>query len=142
MQYVPINLQIKENLIKKAEEVVAYKNYQNKIYHNLDADYTVEHLIVGALANEIERINKFNDLISHTGLSDLGKPYKLKNTFKNLLKQRDIKQIDLATDTGIDKGNLSLILNNKTQPSLDYFLRIWITLGCPPMEDILYREKL
>lgn len=142
MQYVPINLQIKEDLIKKAEEVISYKNYQNKIYHSLDEDYTIEHLIVGALANEIERINKFNDLISHTGLSDLSKPYKLKNTFKILLKQQDIKQIDLATDTGIDKGNLSLILNNKTQPSLDYFLRIWITLGCPPIEEILYREKL
>ncbi len=42
--------------------------------------------------------------------------------------------------TKIEPSNISLIFRNKNQPSLDYFLRIWIALGCPPISDCLYRE--
>jgi hypothetical protein len=32
-------------------------------------------------------------------------------------------------------------MNNKSQPSIEFFLRIWHALDYPPLTEILYREK-
>jgi|GEM_PF-6923878 len=65
----------------------------------------------------------------------------IKNNMKKIMKERKITQKELSEMTGIDKSNLSIYMNNKSQPSIEFFLRIWHALDYPPLNEILYREK-
>jgi transcriptional regulator with XRE-family HTH domain len=56
------------------------------------------------------------------------------------MESKGLRGKDLSELTNIHAGNISIILSNRSQPSLDYFLRIWIALGCPPLNQCLYRE--
>ncbi|WP_368657963.1 helix-turn-helix domain-containing protein [Metabacillus halosaccharovorans] len=65
----------------------------------------------------------------------------IKNNMKKIMKERKMTQKELSEITGIDKSNLSIYMNNKSQPSIEFFLRIWHALDYPPLNEILYREK-
>ncbi len=65
----------------------------------------------------------------------------IKNNMKLIMKKRKMTQKELSEMTGIDKSNLSIYMNNKSQPSIEFFLRIWHALDYPPLNEILYREK-
>jgi DNA-binding Xre family transcriptional regulator len=66
----------------------------------------------------------------------------IKNNIKKIMKDQKITQKELSEMTGIDKSNLSIYMNNKSQPSIEFFLRIWHALDYPPLTEILYREKI
>ncbi len=57
------------------------------------------------------------------------------------MKERKMIQKELSELTGIDKSNLSIYMNNKSQPSIEFFLRIWHALEYPPLTELLYKEK-
>jgi DNA-binding Xre family transcriptional regulator len=65
----------------------------------------------------------------------------IKNNIKKIMKEKKITQKELSEITGIDKSNLSIYMNNKSQPSIEFFLRIWHALDYPSLNEILYREK-
>ncbi|WP_052737650.1 helix-turn-helix transcriptional regulator [Bacillus sp. SA1-12] len=65
----------------------------------------------------------------------------IKNNIKKIMKQQKLSQKELSELTGIDKSNLSIYMNNKSQPSIEFFLRIWHALDYPPLNEMLYREK-
>jgi DNA-binding Xre family transcriptional regulator len=65
----------------------------------------------------------------------------IKNNIKKIMKEQKITQKELSEMTGIDKSNLSIYMNNKSQPSIEFFLRIWHALDYPSLNEILYREK-
>nr|WP_285890923.1 helix-turn-helix transcriptional regulator [Mesobacillus maritimus] len=65
----------------------------------------------------------------------------IKNNIKKLMKKRKMTQKELSEMTGIDKSNLSIYMNNKSQPSIEFFLRIWHALEYPPLTELLYKEK-
>ncbi|QGQ48240.1 helix-turn-helix domain-containing protein [Metabacillus sediminilitoris] len=65
----------------------------------------------------------------------------IKNNLKKILKEQKMTQKELSEITGIDKSNLSIYMNNKSQPSIEFFLRIWHALDYPPLNEMLYREK-
>jgi DNA-binding Xre family transcriptional regulator len=65
----------------------------------------------------------------------------IKNNIKKIMKEQRITQKELSEMTGIDKSNLSIYMNNKSQPSIEFFLRIWHALDYPPLNELLYREK-
>jgi transcriptional regulator with XRE-family HTH domain len=65
----------------------------------------------------------------------------IKNNIKKLMKERKMTQKELSELTGIDKSNLSIYMNNKSQPSIEFFLRIWHALEYPPLAQLLYKEK-
>lgn len=64
----------------------------------------------------------------------------IKNNLKKLLKEKKMTQKELSEITGIDKSNLSIYMNNKSQPSIEFFLRIWHALDYPLLNEMLYRE--
>lgn len=135
---VKLSINIEKGTFSKIEKLVMYKNLKDQIHHISNNAYSIEDFIIGCVNIQLEWFKKINEL---SGMNDLGKPYKLKNRLKEVLKSRKMAQRDLAELTGIDDGNISIILSNRSQPSLDYFLRIWIALDYPPIEDILYREE-
>jgi predicted XRE-type DNA-binding protein len=65
---------------------------------------------------------------------------KLKNRINEILKEKNISQKELSEKTGIDKANLSQYMHNKSQPSLDFFFKIWSAMGYPALTKILYKE--
>ena len=88
---------------------------------------------------KLETITNYYNVDKRALNLDEGK--KIKNRFKDILKMIGMKQKELAELTGIDHATISTMLANKNQPSIEYFLRIWTVLGCPPIEDVFYREK-
>ncbi|MFS1518523.1 helix-turn-helix transcriptional regulator [Bacillus sp. SCS-151] len=143
-EFIEINLKMRKSTYNKLEQIVGYLNMRHKLWNdeNQYSPATIEELILGATVQEIEKIETLNYDIIYEGDQNLGeKKLVLKNRIKDILKERKMKQLDLCELTGIDRSNLSMIVNNRNQPSADYLLRIWFALGCIPLEDLFYREE-
>lgn len=137
-EYIKVPIFFNKEVIKEVEQIVNYRNTRVMTFEPNKKPTNIEEFVTGCTIRSLEEIRNQNLL---AGYDDLGKPYRLKNRLKEYVKKRGMLQKDLAAKTGIDEGNISTMLNNKYQPSLDYFLRVWIALGCPPLNEILYREK-
>lgn len=137
---VKVELYIDKEMADRIKRLTEYTNTMNiiKPFKGKRNDYIIEDFIYGCVDRYLDEIETYYDI---SGLKDLGEPYKLNNRIKEKLINIGWKQKDLADKTGIDKSNISMILSNRSQPSLDYFLRIWIALDCPPINELFYRKK-
>lgn len=135
--YKKVNIYLKEEIIEDIENILKYKEVRDLLDKKDTKPVTNEEFIVGCVCYYLRKIKAIEDL---SGINELGRPYQLKNRIKELLEQKNISQQELAKKTGIGASNISLIVKNKNQPSLDYWLRIWIALDCPPIDWMLYRE--
>ncbi|MFE8701008.1 helix-turn-helix domain-containing protein [Cytobacillus sp. FJAT-54145] len=140
--FVPITIQLRPQTIQRLQEVATYLSFRDS------EETTVETVIKGALVDYLDvmtpiksdEVTTLKSLLFHPKTLQ---PYMIKNRFKALMKKKGLKAVDLHRMTDISESNLSQVLNNKNQNmSLDYFLRIWIALDCPPVGDCLYRENL
>lgn len=122
------------------DEMMKLLNYRNSRSIALEKDKvrSIEEFVTGSVIHYMKRLKGQETL---AGMDDLGSPYRLKNKFKEVMKKKGIRVKDLAEMTNIHAGNISIVTTNRSQPSLDYFLRIWIALGCPPLNECLYRVK-
>lgn len=114
----------------------------NNLALNTGLPTTDEELINAALFNYLDKIET---IVSYYKIEKraqkVDEELKVKNRFKEILQMVGMKQKELAELTGIDNATISFILTNRNQPSIEYFLRIWTVLGCPPVEDVFYRER-
>ena len=136
---VSITIQLMPSTIKRLEEINHYLAIRN------EHDLTLEDTIKDAIANYLDVMRPLNkEEINYIGTLIVdGTPYAIRNRFKEIMKQKGMKAVKLQRDTGISKSNISQVLNNKNlNMSLDYFLRIWFALQCPPIGECLYRENL
>lgn len=126
-----------------ADDLLKVVHYANQKLDNPKDYLQPEDVIRSALVYFIPKFVR-SDLIHHhevPSLSYLGdKQLPLKNKLKSHLKKIGKSGARFAREIGISTGNMSDILNNKSQPSLDVFLRIYFSLNCPNLDDILYRE--
>ncbi|MEI2465015.1 helix-turn-helix domain-containing protein [Niallia taxi] len=136
--YRELVIHLKEETMKDIELLVIYQNAKTLLFHDSKQTNTIEDFVTGCIHHYIDRVKHQIDL---SGINDLGKPYRLQNHLKEYIDKKGISQAMLAERTGIGASNLSLIMKNKNQPSLDYFFRIWIALECPPLDKILYRVE-
>jgi DNA-binding XRE family transcriptional regulator len=136
--YKKVTLFLSNETISELEKYASIENNKNLLWKTERENYIqVSDLIRGIVIDYLEQL-KSQDAFA--GLDDLGKPYRLKNNFKEITKNKNLSQQQISEKTNIEPSNISLIFRNKNQPSLDYFLRIWIALGCPSISDCLYRE--
>ena len=132
-----IEIDLKKETMVKLTEIAQYETLQRKI-RGEDEIVSEEDVIKGAIFECLEKIYNYNKVtVNH----ELGRPYKLKNRFESVMKYQGVTAKDMSEATGIHQGNISKFVNNKNQPSLDYFLRMWIYLKCPDVFNVLYREK-
>lgn len=136
--YKKISIFLNEEYYKEIIDIIEYRNKRVQFDKENKKVTSIEEFITGSV---IQVLKWLKDEDSFAGLDDLGKPYRLQNNFKNILHEKRMRAKDLAELTNIHPGNISIILNNRNQPSLDYFLRIWIALGCPPLNECLYRVQ-
>lgn len=135
--YKQFSIYLSEDVIKEIKTMVDLRNTRILLDNEERKVRSVEEFIKGSVIQTVKWL-KSEELSA--GMDDLGKPYRLKNRFKEFMEKKHLKAKDLSELTNISPSNISTILANKNQPSLDYFLRIWITLGCPPLNECLYRE--
>lgn len=136
---VKVEIHLRQETIKRMDEIIAYSKFRKR-YTKQDLPESYEDVLKASLYEYFRKI----DVLYNNVISD--KKYKLKNNgnlqnrLKEIIKDEGMKQKDICDMTGIDPGSLSNILSNRNQPSMDYFLRIWVVLGCPPIEDVFYRD--
>lgn len=142
--FIEVRIRLKQSTMDSLEKIVQYFNMREKLINSdRKSDIiTVEELIRGSIIREIEKIETFNHLITYNGEQSLGhRKFILKNRLKEVLKEKNMKQLDLSELTGIDRSNLSMIVNNRNQPTADFLLRIWVALDFYPLEKIFYRVE-
>lgn len=142
--FIEVKIRLKRSTMDSLEKIVQYFNMREKIInserkHDL---ITVEEMMRGAIVREIEKIETYNHLIVHEeSNSILGQKFELKNRLKEVLSEKGMKQLDLCELTGIDRSTISTIVNNRSQPTADSLLRIWVALDFYPLDQLFYREK-
>lgn len=142
--FVEFPIRLKRSTYDKLDSIVRYFNNREVIV-NSERQHeviTIEQMMRGAIVREIEKIETYNHLITYDGKKTLGeRGFVVKNRIKQILKERNMRQLDLCELTGIDRSSMSGIVNNNNQPSADYLLRIWVALDFLPIDQIFYREK-
>lgn len=169
-EYSYITVRFKKENFEKLLSYTTYANVEAKI-RKLDVEYTPEDFIKGATMyfinamlddiepNNPEIIKKLYETLPEfvpilieatqqledSPKQDIEKLIRsngtIKNNIKKLMKEHKLTQKELSELTGIDKSNLSIYMNNKSQPSIEYFLRIWHALEYPPLTQLLYKEN-
>lgn len=138
---IPLTINVNVDLYNKIRNVIGY-NQSVLPFTNKDLPTTDEEIINAALFNYFRSLDTITGYFTiERRALNLEEGNKIKNRFKDILKMIGMKNKELAQLTGIDDATISTMLANKNQPSIEYFLRIWSVLGCPPIEDVFYREK-
>lgn len=135
--YKKVTIFLNDNLYKEILDIIEYRNKRIIVDNEEKKATSIEEFATGSIIQVLKWLKNEDSL---AGIDDLGKPYRLKNRFKEIAEKKRLRGKDLAELTNIHQGNISIIFTNRSQPSLDYFLRIWIALGCPPLNECLYRE--
>lgn len=135
--YKKVKIYLDDKTYKEIEILLEHRNKRIIAYDMDKKSRSIEEFIKGSVLFHLKQIKHQEKL---SGFDELAKPFSLKNRFKEIAEAKHIRGKELSEMTNIAPSNISYILANKNQPSLDYFLRIWIALGCPALNECLYRE--
>jgi DNA-binding Xre family transcriptional regulator len=134
--YKKISIFLNDDLYHEIEKLLKYRDAKYEFSGVDKKSRSIEEFVTGSVVEVLKKVKRQETI---AGLDDLGKPHRLKNRFKEIMEKKGIRNKDLAEMTNIHAGNISIITSNRSQASLDYFLRIWIALGQPPLNECLYR---
>ncbi|MGG4438354.1 helix-turn-helix transcriptional regulator [Priestia megaterium] len=134
-----ISIHLSKEVVDQINNILQLENSLNHVIksRNHKPTYDIEDFIIGCIHKQLAHIDMIRDLEAY---EHLGETRQLKNRIKEVAESKGWNQKRLTEVTGINKGTASTIFSNNHQPSIDYFLRIWIALGCPPIEELFYRE--
>jgi DNA-binding Xre family transcriptional regulator len=135
-EYKKVTIFLNDEIYNEILRIVEYRNKRVIVDNEDKKATTIEEFVTGSVIQVLKWL-KAEEVSA--GFDDLGKPYRLRNHFKEILKSKGWNQKMLAEKTNIDPSNISIILSNRSQPSIDYFLRIWIALECPQINKCLSR---
>lgn len=130
-----IPLRIDVETYERIRQFVQWVNYDNAIEGN-QTNYTVDEFIRGASLSQLEFVENFID----KGMKSVSGKSTFKNRFKEIAKERNVRQVDICNALEIEKSYLSIIFNNKHQPNAELFFKIWLILKCPPIHQTFYFE--
>lgn len=138
-----IDVSLKNETVRQLDDILQFCKVK-QIYSDYDLPLNHEDILKAALSfylNHLQQLQKKKaNIVTDITVLKLSKPGKLKNSIKEYITKKKMLQKELAELTSLDQGTISIILSNRSQPSLENFLRIWIALGCPPIEDLFYKE--
>lgn len=139
--HIKLEITIDEKTYEKINDIVNYSKLRQRYMPEHDFPLTHEEVVKSAVFQYFRKLDLIYSTVIDRKKYNLKKSTALRNNIKDYIKDvKGIKQKDLSDMTGIDPAAISNILSNRNQPSMDYFLRIWIALGCPPIEDLFYRD--
>ncbi|AXI08263.1 XRE family transcriptional regulator [Oceanobacillus zhaokaii] len=133
-----IEIEIKDETYEKIKNMVDWINLDNSFRGKSDTpEAKIEDFIKGAAISKLLDLETLSPLLNSREVESL----EIKNRFKDIAKEKKIKQVDICEKTGLKKANLSLIFNNEKTLRADTFFAIWLILGCPPIHECLYIKK-
>lgn len=135
-EHLEITIKLSSQTLDKLQTMVEYFNGRNELL-NVSERVGVEELICGSVMRFIEEGQL---IVKPLTMNAQGVSGVIKNNFKKICSENGIRQQEIVNITGIDKATISGIFNNKSQPSLDNFLKIWHVLNYPPINQCLYRD--
>lgn len=138
-KYIEVPIHLSEKVVKDIDSIVQYKNMKDLVFTNKNPHKCMESFIIGCVCHYIRNIKAESE--GGINITSLMGKAPLKNRIKEHMKALGITQSELAKKTGISTSNISLIVSNKNQPALDYFIRIWVALDCPPIDKLVYRVE-
>ncbi|MFB7141989.1 hypothetical protein ACFCYN_20245 [Gottfriedia sp. NPDC056225] len=122
-----IEVEFKDETIKKLEAYVSFYNINKKLL-GTDKEITVEDTIKGSVMLYLNTLNlNSSPLIESKGLI-------IKSKIPSVYNRKSLSIIN--NETKIPKSTLSGILNGSL-PSLENFIRIWLSIGQPSIHDLL-----
>ena len=132
---------IKEEEMKKIEDIVHYMNMRNQLHNKPSEIIEVEDFIVSAVSQSLSNIKNYYAHVIQVNKKELA-PFKIRNNFKTLLSNANETKTrkELSNMLSIDSAVMSQILNNKSQPSLDSMFRLWTYLNHPSLEEMFTIE--
>jgi len=134
-----ITILLPSKTVEQIQQIIRLENALNSMRskEHRQLTYDIEDFITGCVNKQLAHIDMARDLAKY---EELGNARKLKNRIKEVAESKGWNQKGLVEVTGINKGTMSTIFSNAHQPTSDYLLRIWIALGCPPLQELFYRE--
>ncbi|PAV30087.1 hypothetical protein CIL05_09435 [Virgibacillus profundi] len=133
-----IEIEMKDETYEKIKNMVDWINLDNSFRGKSDTpEAKIEDFIKGAAISKLLDVETLSPLLNSREVDSL----EIKNRFKDIAKEKKIKQVDICKKTGLKKANLSLIFNNEKTLRADTFFAIWLILGCPPIHECLYIKK-
>ena len=133
-----IEIEMKDETYEKIKNVIDWINLDNSFRGRSDTpEAKIEDFIKGAAISKLLDVEAMSPVLNSEGLDSL----EVKNRFKDIAKEKKIRQVDICKRTGLKKANLSLIFNNEKTLRADTFFAIWLALGCPPIHECLYIKK-
>ncbi|MDT0160298.1 helix-turn-helix transcriptional regulator [Bacillus sp. AG4(2022)] len=136
MEYERVVIHLRKDIVDDIRKIVEYKNLKDFLFDDEDSYVNVEEFVIGCVCYYLRQIKGTIDL---SGISMINSNEILQNRLHELLEQKRMTQLQLSEQTGIAPSNINNYIKNKNQPSLEHFMRIWITLGCPPLNWLLHR---
>lgn len=133
-------ISVNKETAEKIEEYAKFLNMRNKLRLIELPFVTHEDIIKGALDSLLTMLERFYEFDKNFNFYSLKPKSKIKNRFEEIAIENGYNQSIISKITGIDQPSISRIMKNKNQPSMDYFIRIWIALDRPPIEDIFFPE--
>lgn len=136
--YMRIEIEMKDETYEKIKNVIDWINLDNSFRGRSDTpEAKIEDFIKGAAISKLLDVEAMSPVLNSEGLDSL----EVKNRFKDIAKEKKIRQVDICKRTGLKKANLSLIFNNEKTLRAETFFAIWLALGCPPIHECLYIKK-
>jgi hypothetical protein len=105
-----------------------------------DRDISLETFVDAIIREKIEAYKEGTQQskdLSHPFLAD----GKVMNRFKAIAKRQGFRATEIVDRTGIDKSTLSYILSNKSQPSTENLLKLWVLFGKPNLEHLFEKQS-
>lgn len=137
-----ITISLSDETVARLTELKSVINFLSRKKDELE----IEDLIKVALYHFLPKYFPYTSLDDKKHLTDLcrlGLEYKypLRHRIKEIMELEGVSFATMCTQLDIPKSTLSNILNEKTQLSLETFLRIYAFLGAPQLTHILYRDE-
>ncbi|WP_067729633.1 helix-turn-helix domain-containing protein [Oceanobacillus damuensis] len=134
-----ITIQLNDEIYNQIHDLTELENLINRHRDkNRSDDYKIEEFIVGSIIDKLEQIKHFD--LTNPFIENNRQPV-IKNRFKEIAKQKNIYIKDIAEQLNMQPPNISKIFNNVSQPRLELFVKIWLVLGCPPLQQCIYLEE-
>ncbi|RLL44868.1 XRE family transcriptional regulator [Oceanobacillus piezotolerans] len=136
-----VTIQLSEDTFNQIKELTDLENLINRHRDRERSDnYKMEEFIIGCIIDKIEQIKHFDAIHPFIENRESSEKPIVKNRFKEIAKEKNIYIKDIAEQLNMQPPNISKIFNNASQPRFELFVKIWLILGCPPLQQCIVIE--
>ncbi|MGZ9868137.1 helix-turn-helix domain-containing protein [Priestia endophytica] len=129
--------------VEQVQRLVTYENFRREFMRG-EGLIQEEDIFYAALNYYLNSIESFYKREVFNREEQLNTKKLINLDFRRLLNEREdkIKQKDIARIIGVDSAHINQILSNKTAPSLDIFIKLWIFFDKPSLDELIKLKNI